>query len=514
MTIRSKLILLYSGLLAIIIVAFGIIMFAVTRWVLVSSVNNTLSETADQIWQHSSTGEIRAFGEPSRIVIFLPRDLDFFRASGVVVQVWQLGDGDPVLKRSSSNLGGYTNPLDPEALTREQAALDDPNSSPMSIYTTVRVSGADWRVLTLPSNIRSWRVVIQAATSFDTVNQASQGLVVIIVIGTSIALLGSILLGLVSTSRVLKPIDDITRSAAQITAAADLKTRLVWHGPMDELGRMVSVFNSAMERLEHLFSVQQRFVADVSHELRTPLTAINGNLELIKRYGVDQESLDAIDSEAHRMARLVNDLLLLARADNGELKLNVEEVDLDIIVGEAYREARILAKDRDLKVTVVDFEPVRIKGDADRLKQLLSNLLGNAIKFTPDGGQITIHLRKTEHDAIIQVIDTGVGIGQEHLQRIFDRFYQADASRVKMVTGEGAGLGLSIAQWIARAHGGGIEVESVLGKGTTFTVTIPHVEEPERVLSQAVTRPRLSIIRRGAAPEKEPGNGKDKEKDK
>jgi signal transduction histidine kinase len=195
------------------------------------------------------------------------------------------------------------------------------------------------------------------------------------------------------------------------------------------------------------------------------------------------------------MSRLVNDLLLLARADNGELKLNLAELDLDILIDEAYREARILAKDRDLKIAVTDFEPVRILGDADRLKQLLSNLLSNAIKFTPDGGQITVQLRKTEHDAVIRVQDTGIGIAPEHLQRIFDRFYQADASRVRL-GGEGAGLGLSIARWIVEAHGGKIAVESRVGEGTTFTLTLPHIEEPERVLSQAVTRPRLSIIRR------------------
>jgi signal transduction histidine kinase len=252
----------------------------------------------------------------------------------------------------------------------------------------------------------------------------------------------------------------------------------------------------------------------VSHELRTPLTAISGNVEIIKRYGPDQDSIDAIESEAKRMSRLVNDLLLLARADNGELKLNVEELDLDIVVGEAYREARILAKDRDLKVTVVDFEPVRIRGDADRLKQLLSNLLINAIKFTPDGGQIIINLRKTEHDAILQVQDTGIGISPEDLQRIFDRFYQADASRVRLDNAEGAGLGLSIAQWIAQAHGGKIQVDSTVGEGTTFTVTIPHIEEPERVLSEAITRPRISIIRRNTPPEKEKEAEKEKEKEK
>src|SRR5262249_36477441 len=147
-------------------------------------------------------------------------------------------------------------------------------------------------------------------------------------------------------------------------------------------------------------------------------------------------------------------------------------------------------------------------------------LLGNAIKFTPDGGQIIISLRKTAHDAVIQVQDTGIGIAPDDLQRIFDRFYQADASRVRLDNTEGAGLGLSIAQWIAQAHGGKIQVDSTVGEGTTFTVTIPHLEEPERVLSEAVTRPRLSIIRRNPAPaptpekDKEPDKEKDKEKEK
>lgn len=503
MTIRSKLILLYSGLLAMIIVGFSISLFAVTRWVLVNSVDSTLAETADQIWKNSSTGEIRSFGSPSQIVIFLPPDLDFFRASGVVVQIWELQEDDIRLVKASSNLDGYTNPLDPLSMQKEQEAFQNSLEAPNSLYTTVRINGGDWRVLTLPYNIRGWRVVIQAATSFEAVNQSSQGLLVIIVVATGIALIGSVVLGLWLANRVLKPIDDISRSAAQITAAADLKTRLAWNGPMDELGRLIMVFNSAMERLEHLFSVQQRFVADVSHELRTPLTAIIGNVEIIKRYGMDAESLDAIESEAQRMSRLVNDLLLLARADNGELKLNLEEIDLDIIVGEAYREARILAKDRDLKVTVLDFEPVRIKGDGDRLKQLLFNLIGNAIKFTPDGGQILLSLNKTERNAIIQVQDTGPGIAPDDMKRIFDRFYQADSSRARTHTsGEGAGLGLSIAWWIAQAHGGKIHVDSKVGEGTTFTISLPHIEEPQRVLSEAVTRPRLSIIRRPPTPEK------------
>src|SRR5690606_28611140 len=128
-------------------------------------------------------------------------------------------------------------------------------------------------------------------------------------------------------------------------AADDLKTRLDYHGPKDEIGRLVHVFNQMMQRLESLFSVQQRFVADVSHELRTPLTAIRGHVDLIKRYDMDPDSLEAIESEAERMSRMVGDLLLLAPADYGGLALNLEPLDLDVIVSEVFREARVLAKD-------------------------------------------------------------------------------------------------------------------------------------------------------------------------
>ena len=498
MTIRSKLILLYSGLLALLILAFSISVYMVARWVLVSSVDNTLSATADQIWQNSRAYEISEFGAPSRIVIALPADLDFFGASGVVVEVWQLGDGAPTLLRASSNLGSYSDPLDAQALQVEDQRFKNSDDSLSRLYTTVNVSGGQWRVLTLPYDVRFGRVVIQASTSFETVNQASQGLLVIVAVSAAIALVGSMVLGMALANRVLKPISDITRSAEQITAADDLKTRLQWNGPEDEMGQLVSVFNRAMQRLEHLFSVQQRFVADVSHELRTPLTAIQGHVELMQRYGLDAESMEAVESEVKRMSRMVNDLLLLARADNGELKLTCQPLELDELFGEAYREARVLAKDRDLKVTMVDFEPVRINGDADRLKQLLSNLVGNAIKFTPDGGEIRMSLHKTDHNAVMQVQDTGIGIAPEDMQRIFDRFYQADSSRVRQ-GGEGAGLGLSIAQWIAQAHGGKITAESAVGTGTTFIVTIPHLEEPEEA---AITRPRLNIIRRSPPPEK------------
>ncbi|MBK8025028.1 MAG: HAMP domain-containing histidine kinase [Chloroflexi bacterium] len=500
MTIRAKLTLLYSGLLAIIIVVFGVLVFAVNRWVLVSSVDRTLADTADKIWKNSRVEEIREFGDVSQIVIFLPRDLDFFAASGVVVQVWGLDGDEPHLLRASSDLGAYSAPLDPNALTSAAYGTLPLDSGVGSYYNTVRVNNGDWRVLTLPYEVRGWRVAIQAATSFEAINAASSGLVVIMLVTISTALVGSMIIGMMLTNRVLEPIQNITITAAQITAADDLKTRLTWTGPNDELGQLVSVFNATMERLEHLFTVQQRFVADVSHELRTPLTAIRGHFDLIKRYGMDPDSLEAIEAEISRMSRLVTDLLMLARADYGGLHLNKQPVDLDVLVEETVREARMLAGERMLQIGIGDFIPVQVQGDPDRLKQLLLNLVGNAIKFTPDGGKITVSLSRTDTQAVVDVVDTGIGISPEDQKRIFDRFYQADSSRARE-TGEGAGLGLSIAQWIVEAHGGHIEVTSAPNQGSKFTVQLPHSEPVQGGIHSAVTRPRLNILRRGSPPQ-------------
>jgi two-component system OmpR family sensor kinase len=498
MTIRSKLILWYSGLLAVIIIVFGTAVFFVSRLTLINSVDTTLDETVDQVLKNSSAELVREFGSPSRIVIFFP-ELDIFRASGVVVQVWDMS-GEPRLLRASSNLEDYTQPLDAAALHPDPSTYQSPtHEDATNIYTYVTVTSGTWRVLTRPIDVWGRPVILQAATSFETVNMATNALLVILAVSMTISIIGSIGIGLLLAQRTLKPIDTVTRAAAKITAADDLKTRLEWDGPPDEIGRMISVFNDTMERLEHLFSVQQRFVADVSHELRTPLTAIRGHVDLIRRYGMDADSLDAIASELERMSRLVSDLLLLAKADYGGLTLNMQSLDLDVVVGETFREARILAKDRDLKITVLDFEPVRVNGDADRLKQLLLNLLSNAIKFTPDGGQIILNLRKTDADAVMEVADNGIGIAPDDLKRIFDRFYQAEPSRVRK--GEGSGLGLSIARWIVEAHGGKIAVTSEIGVGTTFTVTLPHIEaHAASVDHAAVTRPGLRLLRRPAPP--------------
>jgi signal transduction histidine kinase len=239
-----------------------------------------------------------------------------------------------------------------------------------------------------------------------------------------------------------------------------------------------------LERLERIFRAQQRFVADVSHELRTPLTTIRGNIDLLRRMGgADPASLNAIEDETNRMVRLVGDLLMLARADAGHLPIAHEPVEIDVVMIEVAQQARVLAGERlDIDVECPPSEhtePLIVLGDSDRLRQLLLNLADNAIKHTTDGGKVSLCLIQNNGWVRVTVSDDGVGIPPEDLPHIFGRFYRAEKSRWRKPSpnqespGIGAGLGLSIARWIAQAHNGRIEVQSELGKGSAFHVWLP-----------------------------------------
>jgi len=245
--------------------------------------------------------------------------------------------------------------------------------------------------------------------------------------------------------------------------------------PKDEIGALIRAFNRTLERLENLFTSQQRFLADVSHELRTPLTVIKGNADLIRKLGPDDESLDTIKDEADRLTRMVGDLLLLAQAESGKLPMTMATVALDVLLTDIYQQMRVLSGDKvHLKLTEID--QVVVSGDRDRLKQVLINLTSNAIHYTPNGGEVYLSLSKTDEMARIVVRDTGPGIPSEDLPYIFDRFYRGEKSRTRSKT-SGFGLGLSIAYFIVEAHGGRIEVDSHEGQGTAFAVYLPKIEQ-------------------------------------
>jgi len=227
------------------------------------------------------------------------------------------------------------------------------------------------------------------------------------------------------------------------------------------------------------FRRQQDFVADASHELRTPLTLIRANAEMIARHpelpvSANADLLEDILAETDRLSRLVNDLLVLARADAGQEGLNIVDLALDDLVRETARQFASLAEKRGLTLSVFANQPVKVRGDVAKLRQLLVILLDNAVKYTPAGGEITVRCQRSPSGGrlpvTLTVSDTGPGIAPEHLPHIFERFYRADKARTH---DGGAGLGLAIAHWIVTAHKGKIQATSTLGQGTTFTVQLP-----------------------------------------
>lgn len=280
---------------------------------------------------------------------------------------------------------------------------------------------------------------------------------------------------------ILQPLEKITLVAQHITKADDLSHRIP-DPTNDELGDLVKVLNQLMERMETLFQTQQRLLADVSHELRTPLTAIRGNVDLMRMMNkVDEDSLKAIEMESKRMSRLVDDLLTLARAEAGGLPIRRELLSLDRLVLEVYEQ--ILYLKYPVRVILKNVTSAYIVGDSDRLKQLLINLMTNAVKYTDPGGTVQISMTTDgNQQAIFSVSDTGIGISKEDLPHIFDRFYRVNRARTR--ERGGSGLGLSIVKSIVDAHKGTIKVESEAGVGSTFTVFFPLAKEHVQLVAE------------------------------
>ncbi|MDP9351781.1 MAG: HAMP domain-containing histidine kinase, partial [Chloroflexota bacterium] len=281
----------------------------------------------------------------------------------------------------------------------------------------------------------------------------------------------------VMTSTTLRPLERLIRTAESIGSSRDLSQRVDPPGTDDEVGRLAVTFNGMLSRLQasdvqlrESLESQRRFVADASHELRTPLTTIRGNAGMLRQVRMAPEhraeAIDEIHREAERMSRLVGYLLVLARADAGR-ELRREPVELAGLVQEVATQAARLADGREISTDVR--ESFTVVGDPDALRQLVVILLDNAVKYTPQGGSITVTLLGRGDDVRLSVADTGIGIGPEHLPHIFDRFYRVDPARSE----GGTGLGLAIARWIAEQHGGRIEAESSPGRGSTFTVLLP-----------------------------------------
>ena len=367
---------------------------------------------------------------------------------------------------SSPGIRDLTQSLDPDGLR-----------SAHPVYRDVLIRKIHLRVLSVPLMAGARSVgVLQAATNLGLVDSVRASLLSILVSLTMISMMLAAIISWYSIRQALSPLATVTQTAEQITHADDLSRRIPYIATSkDEIGTLIRAFNRTLERLENLFTSQQRFLADVSHELRTPLTVIKGNADLIRKLGADDESLDTIRDEADRLTRMVGDLLLLAQAESGKLPLTMAPVPLDELLTDVFQQMRVLAGEK-VRLRLTEIDQAIVIGDRDRLKQVLINLTSNAIHYTPIGGEVYLSLSKTEDVARIVVRDTGPGIPSSDLPHIFDRFYRGEKSRTRSKS-SGFGLGLSIAYFIVESHGGRIEVDSHEGKGTIFAVFLPTADE-------------------------------------
>lgn len=456
MSLRARLAILYTFIVGAIIFFFGLATYFAVSVTLTRQVDITLAQTANRIVDNTD------LNQDGDLLVDLPGLVDL--STDVLVQVW--GRNRKLIVNSPNLPDDYDIPLDAGGL-----------QSSIPVFRDVNIGQVHFRVLTVPLTVSgSERVIgyLQVGTSMAFQDAAQQDALFILLIISGLAMAIAGLAGWLITKRALSPLETVTETALQITRADDLSRRIPYSGsPDDEVGLLIRTFNQTLSRLENLFNTQRRFLADVGHELRTPLTVIRGNIDLMRRMGgTDEESLSSIENEVSRLTRLVGDLLLLAQAESGKLPLDLHLVEVDTLLFEVMQQMQVLVKNR-IDLSFGEIDQVLVCGDRDRLKQVLVNLIGNAIKYTPQGGEVIIGLGKENQKARITISDTGPGIPPEDLPHIFERFYRGEKSRTRSKDGKGFGLGLSIAYWIVRNHGGTIEVSSQEKKGTTFCIWLP-----------------------------------------
>jgi len=300
-----------------------------------------------------------------------------------------------------------------------------------------------------------------------------------ILIAFVVGVVPAILVGRWIAARALEPVDRMITEVREISDGRSLHRRLPLPLAQDELARLAATLNQMMTRLERSFAALRRFTADASHELKTPLTVVRAGVErAITRPDTAPETLAALEEtlqEVNRMTELLDSLLTLARADEGRAELHREPVDLRQILEEAGETGELLAEHAGVGIDIrLPSEPVVVSVDRSRVRQLALNLIENAVKYTPRGGQVSVELGSSNGRAVFTVADTGIGIAPGDLPHVFDRFWRADSARTRTSERAGTGLGLAICKWIAEAHGGTIEVQSRPGRGTTFTVGLPR----------------------------------------
>jgi|SRR5689334_3951168 len=352
-----------------------------------------------------------------------------------------------------------------------------PRPGIVSQSETIRISGTPIRILQSSLEVNKRLYHVQVATRIEVFYEALGRFLQHLLVFAPLALLIASAVGYWISRRALAPVDHITLAAQQISAH-NLSARLAVPGSGDELQRLTETLNQMLERIEETLERITRFSADASHELRTPITVMRTRVELALRRprtaAENSQTFEQLHTELIRTSELLDNLMLLARADSDAEQLRLVPADIEQVLTDVLAQVSPIAEE---KLVALHAElpqyPVWVAGDRQLLQRLFLILVDNAVKYTPASGKVSIAVGAEDGVITVSVTDTGIGISGEDLPHIFNRFYRADKARSREMGG--AGLGLSIGQWIATAHGGSVHVDSAYGKGSTFKVTLPNI---------------------------------------
>jgi len=478
-SLRFKLTLWYVLILGILLISFSSFLYFTLSKSLHQDMDNKLRSLAELIASESSS-PLSKFGF-GNIDQALEASLNL-KPIGKFIQVL---DESGNIGRKSENLKNVQLPISLNALKNASKGL-------ITFETNRSIGNTPLRVITFPVTENNHVTkIVQIASSLEGVEDALNTLFIILIITVPLALMVASLGGQFLAHKALKPVDNITQTARIITSQ-NLNQRITPPNVKDEISRLIETFNEMISRLDQSFRQIKQFSSDASHELKTPLTILKGEVEVTLRKERPpeeyQQTLKSNLEEINRMSQIVEDLLLLSRADTGEVRLNKEDINLTEILNEVVTQMGRLAMSKGLSLSTSNHhQDIHIFGDALRIRELFINLIENGIKYTEQGGSIHITLQK-ENDLFVRsqgdwkegekgefakviISDTGIGIAKENQERIFSRFFRVDKARSREQGG--SGLGLSICKWIVEAHQGEIVVESELGKGSSFIVKLP-----------------------------------------
>ena len=463
-SIRSRLTAWYVTLLAIILILFSVLLNYFLAKRLHESVDNSLTVSATVV---ATSATMRLGNSP---LPGLNQLFEQFMNQGNLNKFYRIYDGSGNVGSRSKNISASQFPLSQGAYAD---ALEGKNS-----YETFTVGGQQpIRVITMPILFEGKLInLVQVGTSLEAVQETLRNLKIFLFTAVPSVLILAALFARFMARRALKPISRIIDTAREIGQGQELSKRIPVLKIKDELGQLALTFNEMMNRLENSFAQMRQFSSDASHELRTPLTVLKGQNELIlSKQRKPEEYQEVISSnleEINYMSKVLEDLFVLSKSDENQVNLDYKPVDLRALVEEVCKHAEILAEEKNIKIIIAFLEPIEIKGDEVRLRQMVWNVLQNGIKYTQQGGELKISLQNEGDFALLTIQDTGIGIPEEDLPLIFNRFYRVDKARTR--DEGGSGLGLSICRQIAEAHKGKIEVESKLGVGTRFKIRLPN----------------------------------------